>query len=286
MENQENVGVSSGDRLCVGFQGVSGSFSEQALLAYFGHNVDPYPVNMFEDVFTSLKKNQIDYGVLPIENSSTGAISQVYDLLNKYDCYIVGEICVKVNHHLLGIKGTQIKDIVEVYSHPQAFEQSSEFLNQYPHWKLIPYYNTAKSAEFVENKGSKNIAAVGSEKAAALYHLDILAANINSNTTNTTRFVVIGKELIRKDSLNKVSIVLSTEHKAGCLYNVLRHFAQNNINMLKIESRPIKDIPWEYFFYIDFEGNLEDETIRIAINSMKRDSHYFKILGNYEKYHE
>lgn len=286
MENLKGVRRNGNHRWRVGFQGVSGSFSEQALFAYFGHDVDTYPVNVFEDVFTELENNRIDYGVLPIENSSTGAISQVYDLLNKYTCYIVGETCVKVNHHLLGIKGAQIHDIEEIYSHPQAFEQSSNFLKQYPQWKIIPYYNTAKSAEFVEKQGSKAIGAIGSEKAAEIYHLDILAANINSNATNTTRFVVIGKELARKDTLNKVSIVLSTEHKAGCLYNVLRHFAENHINMLKIESRPIQDIPWEYFFYIDFEGNLKDEVIQTAIASMKKDSHYFKILGNYEKYHE
>jgi chorismate mutase / prephenate dehydratase len=276
----------SKDSYKIGFQGVPGSFSEQALFGYFGNHVDTHSVDEFEDIFKALKTNKIAYGVLPIENSSTGAITQVYDLLNKYEFHIIGEICLKIRHHLLGIKGCTIDDIEEVYSHPQGFEQSRDFLKQYDRWKLIPYYNTAKSAELIKMKNSKSMAAIGSKKAAEIYGLEILASNINSNITNTTRFVIVGKEL-RKDHLsNKISIVLSTKHKAGCLYNVLRHFAKNDINMLKIESRPIKDKPWEYFFYIDFEGNLEDPIIELAIDSMDRDSEYFKILGNYPKYEE
>lgn len=270
--------------LIVGFQGVPGSFSEQALFEYFGKDVNRKAVAEFGDIFTELKNKNIEYGVLPIENSSTGGISDVYDLLNKYDFSIVGEVCLKVNHNLLGIKGSKIQDILEVYSHPQAFGQCSDFLKNYTEWKLIPYHNTAKSAEFVKEQKNKSIAAIASEKAAQLYDLDILEKNINSNSTNTTKFVIIGRELRVDESCNKISIVLSTAHRAGYLYNVLRNFAEKNINLLKIESRPIKDKPWEYFFHIDFEGNLKDETIGQAIEEVKKNSKYFKLLGNYKSY--
>jgi len=268
----------------VGFQGVPGSFSEQALFEYFGDDVDRKYVKAFEDIFTELKCGRVDFGVLPMENSSTGGISEVYDLLNKNEFYIIGEVCLKVNHHLLGIKGAKIRDITEVYSHPQAFGQSSEFLKGHPDWKLIPYHNTAKSAEFVMEKDCSHMAAIGSSRAAELYSLDILKSNINTNNTNTTRFVIISKELNVDEKCNKVSVVLSTAHKAGALYSVLRYFADNSINLLKIESRPVVDKPWEYFFYIDFEGNLDDETVKMAVRSIKNNSCYFKLLGNYEGY--
>lgn len=270
-------------KLQVGFQGVKGAFSEEALYNYFGEDVNTHAVKNFEDICINLDKGLIDYGVLPIENSSTGAISDVYDLINEYDCYIIGETHVKVNHNLMGIKDCTLEDITEIYSHPQAFEQSKAFLNNYK-FKLVPYYNTAKSAEYVMNKGNKHIAAIGSKKAAKLYNLDILAPNINSNNTNTTRFIILGKKLIVNKNCDKISVVLSTPHKAGALYNVLKHFAKNDINMLKIESRPRGNTPWEYNFYIDFEGNIENSIIKKALEKMAIDCHHFKILGNYKQF--
>ncbi|QUH29666.1 prephenate dehydratase [Vallitalea guaymasensis] len=269
--------------LRVGFQGVKGAFGEEALYNYFGEEVHTIAVKNFEDICTSLESGTIEYGVLPIENSSTGAISDVYDLINKYECHIVGETHVKVNHNLMGIKGCKMEDIEEVYSHPQAFEQSKNYLNNYK-WKLVPYYNTAKSAEYIMKQGNKKIAAIGSKKAAQLYNLDILASNINSNNTNTTRFIILGKKLMVNEDCNKISVVLSTEHKAGALYHVLKHFAENNINMLKIESRPRGNTPWEYNFYIDFEGNINNDIIRKALEKMSKDCHHFKILGNYKQF--
>lgn len=266
----------------VGFQGVSGSFSEQALFNYFPNDIEAIALSQFEDVFIELDKKNIDYGVLPIENSSTGAISDVYDLLNQYDCYIAGETYVKVVHNLLGVSGATISDIEEVYSHPQAFEQSKSYLKDY-NWKLIPYYNTAKSAEYVMEQDNKSIAAIGSYKAAELYGLDIIAENINCNQFNTTRFIIISKSLKVNSSCNKISVVLSTKHEAGALYSALEHFASNKINLLKIESRPVKHTPWEYYFYIDFEGNINKEEMKKAIKQMESDCHHFKLLGNYKK---
>jgi chorismate mutase/prephenate dehydratase len=201
-------------KLIVGFQGVPGSFGEEALLAYFGDSVCTKALDTFEDIFKKLIGQEIDFGVLPIENSSTGAITEVYDLLNQYDCSIIGEVCLPIQHHLMGIRGASIADIREVYSHPQGFEQSSKFLKQYPNWKLIPYYNTAKSAEWVQKNNQKHMGAIASEKAAKLYNLQILAFGINSNQHNTTRFIIAVKRkfqrFVIKMSYKKIfSVILS-----------------------------------------------------------------------------
>lgn len=268
--------------LTVGFQGVAGSFSEEALYNYFPNDVDTKTFEQFEDVFIGLDHNEINYGVLPIENSSTGAIATVYDLLNQYECYIVGETYVKPIQNLLGVKGSSIEDIKEVYSHPQGFEQSKIFLSKHQ-WQHIPYYNTARSAEYIAQQQNPSIGAIASKKAADLYGLDILAENINCNKHNTTRFIVIGKSLKVNSVCDKISVVFSTKHTAGALYNALQHFAINNINLLKIESRPVQHTPWEYYFYLDLEGNVEDPTIAKTVDQMKIDCHHFKLLGNYKK---
>jgi len=278
--NNEQV-LPNGKKMTVGFYGVTGSFSEQALKEYFGEKVDTKPISEFEDIFLELKYGKIDYGVIPIENSSTGAIAEVYDLLNKYDFYITGEKYLKISQNLMGIRGSTLDGIKEVYSHPQGLEQSMEFLKGYKQWKLVPYKSTAKSAELVKDSQDKTMAAIASTKAAEIYDLEILQKNVNSNATNMTRFVVIGKEMESNTQSNKTSLVLSTTHKAGSLYHVLKHFAENNINLLKIESRPIKDKPWEYFFYIDFQGNINEDKIIHAIDLIKKNSRYFKVLGNY-----
>jgi chorismate mutase/prephenate dehydratase len=267
----------------VGFYGVTGSFSEQALNEYFSGKVNQKSISEFEDIFLELSYGKINYGVIPIENSSTGAISEVYDLLNKYNFYITGEKYLKISQNLMGIRGSTLDDIKEVYSHSQGLKQSMEFLKGYKEWKLTPYQSTAKCAELVKNKQDKSLAAIGSTKAAEIYDLEILQKDVNSNTTNMTRFVVIGKQMESDEQSNKISLVLSTTHKAGSLCHVLKHFADNNINLLKIESRPIKDKPWEYFFYIDFEGNINEKKIITVIDLIKKNSGYFKILGNYRR---
>ncbi|SMC27554.1 chorismate mutase [Clostridium acidisoli DSM 12555] len=266
----------------IGFQGVPGSFSEEALISYFGETVQSKNFNEFEDVFEALKNEEIHYGVLPVENSSTGGINEVYDLLRKYGLYIVGETCIKVSHNLLGVSGTKIDDIKEVYSHPQAFEQSSTFFKEHPNLKLIPYYNTAISAKLVSEKNIRTISAVASEKAAKLYNLEIIAKDINYNTHNYTRFIIVSKNLEINKQCDKISVVITVPHKTGSLYNILSNFAENNLNMMKIESRPIEGKPWEYFFYIDFEGNIANTKIQSALSLIDGNSSYFKLLGNYK----
>lgn len=270
-------------KLIVGFQGVSGSFSEQALFEYFNGNVLTRSVPEFEDIFLELKNDNIDYGILPIENSSTGSITDVYDLLNKYDYKIVGEICLKIDQNLLGLKGATLSDINEVYSITHALNQCSEYLKIHGNWEQIPYSNTAKAAEYVSRARMKSKAAIASRKAAELYDLEILAGDINSNLNNSTRFIIVAKELEINSFSDKISVVFAVEHKVGALYAVLRSFAENNLSLLKIESRPIADKPWEYFFYVDFEGNLRNEKVLEAIERINKESSYFEILGNYKK---
>ncbi|WP_432662902.1 chorismate mutase [Wukongibacter baidiensis] len=267
--------------LRVGYQGEPGAFSKEALTEYFGDGAKTVNVKEFEDVFKALKNDEIDYGVLPIENSSTGGIAEVYDLLKKYGFYIVGERCIKVQHNLVALKDAETDDIDEVYSHPQAFKQCSEFFKDYPDLRLIPYKNTATSAKYINEEKSKNKAAVCSHKAAELYDLKIIKENINYNTKNYTRFIMIGKDLEVQEVSNKISIVTTTAHTPGSLYRTLGYFMENNLNMMKIESRPILDRSWEYFFYIDFSGNLNDDAVKRSIEAIRKNSTYFKLLGNY-----
>lgn len=266
----------------IGFQGVPASFSYEALIKYFGNNSRTLNFENFRDVFEALKNEVIDYGILPIENSSTGGIPQVYDLMGEYDFYIVGEKSIEVNHNLLGVKGASIYDIEEVYSHSQAFMQSRKFLEKHDNWKLIPYFNTAKSAKYISEQNIKSKAAIASKNAAKLYGLDVLKENINYNSNNYTRFIIIGKDMKRDKRCNKVSILITLPHKPGTLHNVLKYFHENDLNMTKIESRPIINKSWQYFFYVDFNGNIMEKNTMDALKGIEDESVYFKFLGNYK----
>ena len=265
------------------FQGVPGAFSESALMDYFGDDRDRIHVDDFEDVFKAIKEEKCDYGILPIENSSTGGVSEVCDLLRKYGLYIVGETSIKIEQNLLGLKDAKLSDIKEVYSHSQGLEQSGEFLKSNKNLTPMPYRNTAESAKLVSELKDKTKAAIASKRAAEIYDLKILSGNINYNTNNHTRFIVIGRDLEVNESSNKISIVFSAPHKPGALYAALSHFTENNLNMLRIESRPIREKSWEYFFYIDLEGNINDERTKYVIDKIEENSMYFKLIGNYKK---
>ena len=266
----------------LGFPGVKGAYSEEALLKFFGNDNEIISYKNFEDVFVALDNNEIEYGIVPIENSSTGAITDVYDYLRKYDFYIVGEESIKVNQNLIGIKGTKLEDVKEVYSHPQGISQSSNYLKQFNDWKLIPFVNTATSAKLVKDLGDKSKVAIASARAADIYGLDVIEEGINNIADNSTRFVIISKEMKVVPGADKVSVVLSLEHKAGTLYKLLRYFADNNINMMKIESRPMKETSWRYFIYVDFQGDINGEETKKALEQIEKESAYFKILGAYK----
>ncbi|GAA0180766.1 prephenate dehydratase [Clostridium sediminicola] len=284
---EETINEVINGKINIVYQGVPGSFSSIALNEFFRQELDADNINKinvenFSDVFKALEDDKIQYGILPIENSSTGAVTATYDLLRNNDYYIVGERKIKVNHYLMGLKGSKLDDIKEVYSHPQALEQSKTFLNKYSDWKMIPYRNTATSAKFIKENNDITKAAIASIETKEIYDLDILASNINYNKNNYTRFVIIGKKLVQNKNNNKISVVLSVQHESGALFNALKVFWKNKLNMVKIESRPMINKPWEYFFYIDFEGNIQDDLVKKSMEELKKESHYFKVLGNYK----
>ncbi len=269
-------------KIPIGYQGVEGAYGHMATEAYFaGKGVSLKNFLTFEDVVKAVVDEKIKYGVLPIENSSTGGITEVYDLIRRYNCYIIGEQCVKVEHCLLAFPGTKMENITEVYSHPQGFAQCRPFFRQYPKMQLLNYYNTAKSAELVAEKETTYMAAVAGAQAAKLYGLEILARGINANTSNYTRFFIIAKNPKTSVKANKITVVVALKHEPGSLYRMLGCFANNNINMLNIESRPIAGRPWEYFFHIDVSGNMADANVKKAMLELKDDVVYRKILGNY-----
>jgi len=282
-EHKSLLDQSSISKERIGFYGVRGSFTEEAMIKYFGENKEARAYEEFENVFLAIKNDELDYGVLPIENSSTGAISDVYDLLYKYGFYILGEVCIRVNQNLVGIKGTTLETITEIYSHPQGFGQSTEFLKAYGKWKKIPFHSTATSAKLVNDLNDNSKAAIASKRVANIYNLEIIEENINNQSENFTRFIVVGKALEKSSKANKVSVVFSLDDEAGTLYKLLSHFAENNINMIKIESRPMKHGPWKYFLYIDFEGDLYSDKVTKALALIEKSSPYFKLLGAYEK---
>lgn len=263
----------------VAFQGVEGSFSSLALRNFFG-DVKRTAVASFDDVFKLVYKGEADYGILPIENSSTGAINEVYDLLKAYQIHIVGEYYQRVSHHLIGLKDAKLEDIEAIYSHAQGFKQCSDYLKDKPYTHYA-YLNTAKSVEHIKDLNDKHNAAIASDYAAELYKLKILEHSIEDNSQNTTRFVIVSKDAMHDPKANKISLVLSIAHEPQSLYKVLEKISNYQVNMLKIESRPIQDKPWAYAFYVDIEGHLQSDVIRRLFKEIKSVTHHMMILGNY-----
>ncbi|SHJ82841.1 chorismate mutase [Anaerocolumna jejuensis DSM 15929] len=261
--------------------GVEGSYTEQAFKEYFGEEVRAFNAATFKEVMEKVKDGSADYGVLPIENTSTGGITDIYDLLIEYDNSIMGEHILKVNHVLLGLPKAELKDITKVYSHPQGILQCNKFLEANPQIKPVEYESTSGGAKKVYMDGDITQAAIAGKQTAEIYGLKILKDNINHECNNSTRFIVIGKNKKYKRAAKKVSICFELPHESGSLYNMLSHFIYNNLNMTKIESRPLEGKTFEYRFFVDFEGNLKDAGVRNALYGIKEEAIMLKILGNY-----
>lgn len=270
----------------VAYGGTRGSYGEEASLAFFNNQCQLFPCKTFDEVFDALSQRKMDYGVLPIENSSTGSIAAVYDLLSRYQYYIVGEEEIHAHHCLLAPKGANFETIEEVYSHPQGFSQSLEFLNDYPHWKCIPYYNTAISAAYVAEKNDPKMAAIASRRAGEIYDLEILAENINFSQTNVTRFVIISRDVELFENPSRVSIAFHLPHRPGALYEIIGIFSVFSLNLCKIESRPLLKENWEYLFFIDFTGNISQNTLINLIPIIQEKVEYFQFLGYYPQFSE
>ncbi len=268
------------DHLRVGFQGVPGAFSELALRIYFGEEAVRKHYTKFEDVYDALNNDEIDYGIVPLENSSTGAINDNYDCIRDYGFYIVGEQHIRVSQHLLGIKGATLEDITDVYSHPQGLLQTSQYLQAH-HITPHEYTDTAEAAKYIAERNDKHLGAIASIHAAQLYNLDVIGENIEDVKTNSTRFIVFSKYLERVEGANCVSIVFTTKHQVGALYQVIKIINDHQINMVRIESRPVRHTPWEYYFYVDFEGSLDDYSIIQVLERMKAHTNTLRILGHY-----
>jgi chorismate mutase/prephenate dehydratase len=265
----------------VGYQGVPGSFSYQATKKYFGE-VNNQNYERFEDVFEALKKNEIDYGVVPLENSSTGAINDNYDFITQYEFFIVGEQQLYISQNLLGVKGAKIEDVKDVYSHPQGLLQTSKFLDEH-HIGKHRYRNTAVAAKLVAELNDPTVGAIASSEAAELYGLDILAPGIENDKSNHTRFIVIGRELEAPIDAERISMAFTLRHEVGSLFEVMRIIKDHFINMARIESRPLPGNPWEYCFYVDIDGNLGDYNVLAALQELKVSTDQFRLLGNYER---
>lgn len=263
------------------YQGVEGAYSHAAALRYFGEDADAYHVKTWDDAMCAVENGEADYAVIPIENSSAGAVSDNYDLLITHDNVIVAEIFLPVSHALLGLPGASLADVRTVYSHPQALMQCSPYLNGHREWRQISVENTAVAAKKVVADGDPSQAAVASEAAGRLYGLEVLAPQINYNKENTTRFLILEKEKVYCKDAGKISLCFELPHKSGTLYNMLGNFIYNNVNMVMIESRPIPGRNWEYRFFVDIEGNLSQPNIQNALRSIREEAANLRILGNY-----
>lgn len=267
-------------RVRVVFQGAEGAYSQAAMVQYFGDQIDSFHVDTFRDAMSAIEEGSADFAVLPIENSTAGIVSDIYDLLVEFENYIVGEQIIRIEHCLLGVPGAKLGDIQTVYSHPQSLMQSARFLNDYD-WKQISMQNNAFAAQKVMRDGDKTQAAIASAYAGQIYGLEVLKQGVNQANDNSTRFIIVTNQRVFLKDAKKISICLEVPHESGSLYHMLSHFIYNNLNLCKIESRPIEDRTWEYRFFIDFEGNLADGAVKNALRGLRDEARNMKILGNY-----
>ncbi|WP_044934219.1 prephenate dehydratase [Pseudobutyrivibrio sp. LB2011] len=265
------------------FQGVQGAYSQLAMLAFFDDEMkDSFHVDLWRDAMDAISTGKADYAVLPIENSLAGSIEENFDLLSEYNVAIIGEQILKVDHALLGVKGATINDIKTVYSHPKAIAQCENYIRKYHiDWDVKNLRNTAMSAQKIQDDGDKTQAAIGSKYNAVLYNLDILEESIQDDKNNETRFIIVSKDKKYKKSADKISLCLEISHEPGSLYRILSNLIFNGINMNRIESRPIKGVNWQYRFFIDIDGNLNDEAVRNALTGLKEECVSIRVLGNY-----
>jgi chorismate mutase/prephenate dehydratase len=266
----------------VAFQGEHGAYSEQVALARWGTNVKTRPCKTLRQVFAEVETKSVDYGIVPAENSLEGSINQTYDLLLETPLKICGEVKTRVSHCLLGLPETQTGDVRVVYSHPQALAQCSAFLESL-RVEVEPIYDTAGGAKMVKEKKLRYAAAIAGIRAAELYGLKVLKEKIEDVPENFTRFFVIGWNEIEPTGEDKTSVVFGTRHVPGSLHAALSELASRRINLTKIESRPIKGTPWEYHFFVDFEGHQSELECSEALNALRKSTTFLKILGSYPR---
>ena len=262
-------------------QGVEGAYSGVTANKIFA-NTDIHFHKRFEDVFEAVNRGDSKFGVIPVENSTAGSVHESYDLIMKYRFFVVGAYDLKIEHCLCAKNGTKYEDITDVYSHPQALSQCNNFLRNFD-FTGINYSNTAAAAKYVSESPKNNVAVICSELAAKKYGLNVLKRNIQNNDKNTTRFIVISKELAIPSDAQKISLIFALPHKTGSLYRVLGRFSMAGLNLTKLESRPIENSEFSYYFYVDVLGNVKDEETLDLICALSDELPEFEFLGNFHE---
>jgi len=266
----------------VAFQGEIGAYSEEAAFLFFGSSIQIRPRESLEEVFKAVERQEAQFGVVPLENSLEGSISRVYDLLLDSFLMVCGEIRLRIIHCLIGSSGAGLDTIKRVYSHPQALGQCRNFL-KHLNCELIPTYDTAGSVKMIKEKGMTDSAAIAGARAAEIYGMKVIAQEIEDNPNNFTRFFILSKNDSPPSGNDTTSIVFSAKNRPGVLYEALQKFASSGISLTKLESRPTRQTPWEYNFYLDFEGHREDQAAREALKNLEKTSVFVKVLGSYPK---
>ncbi|NJN93361.1 MAG: prephenate dehydratase [Anaerolineales bacterium] len=270
--------------LHVAFQGERGAYSEAAAVAFFGDSVQPIPYNDFDSVFEAVSTGRVDRGVLPVENSLAGSIHRNYDLLLRHELFIVGEVQIPIAHQLIALPGVSLADIRKIYSHPQALAQCEHSMTRlFPSAERVVTYDTAGSVKMIKEQNIRDGAGLASQRAAAIYEMNILQPDMQDDAENYTRFVVVARELQIPAGEAKTSIVFSMDNLPGSLFKSLAVFALRDIDLTKIESRPLQGKRWQYFFYIDFLASQDEERGRNALNHLREITSYLKVLGSYPR---
>ena len=277
-----------GQRMLVAFQGELGAFSQQAIRQFFGSKADPIPRPRFEEMFLALKKGAVEAAAVPIENTLAGSVHENYDLLMKFPFEITAETSVRVVHNLIAPPGTQFKDIRRVYSHPVALNQCLDFFAAHPKIERVPFYDTAGSVKMVMEERPAQAAAIASELAALIYKGRILKRGIEDDRQNYTRFFLLEPAGSRPRTIPgatkrpwKTSLVFSTRNMPGALFRALSALALRDLNLVKIESRPLRGKPWEYLFYLDLLGRRDDKDVRNALAHLAEVADFLRVLGSY-----
>lgn len=280
-EEQKRILDSISGSQTVAYMGVPGAFGESAVVGFFGEDCPRAHYKTFDEVFAAVASGAVKYGVLPVENSSSGSITTVYDLLGQYACHIVGEQLVRVEHCLLGVPGASIEDVRTVFSHEQGFAQCPAFLAKHDSWVQTPYFNTAIAAQHVSEMGDQSCAAIASRLAAKHYGLAILAEDIHSFSGNHTRFIVVSAAPRAIGVPDKATLTFTVRHERGTLMRALSSFTAMGMNLTHIESRPLRNANWQYCFYVDLTGNVSEENLSILMGSLTADCESCRLLGAY-----
>jgi prephenate dehydratase len=268
----------------IAFQGEHGAYSEQAIREHFGNDPETVPCEAFDGIFAAVLDGACDCGFIPVENSVAGSIHRNYDLLLQNPLVVIGEHSTRVAHCLIGLPGASLAEIQKVISHPQALAQCERYLRSLKGVRSEQVYDTAGSVKIVSELGDRSVAAIASRLAAGLYGMEILAENIEDSPLNFTRFQIIARQAVPPGPDAKTSIVFSVKNEPASLFRAMSVFALRDIDLTKIESRPLVGKPWEYFFYIDFAGSQEEAKVQNALNNLQEYASFLRILGSYPRY--